>query len=90
MKFSIKDCFSKCNQIRSFLWIWWHLLKKSITEIFVFCVVLQLKKLLSNNMLKMDKMFCEDLNEDNPKGSVQVIDQNTIFKKVFWPIWWNN
>ena len=34
-------------------------------------------------MLKMDKMFCEDLNEDNPKGSVQVIDQNTIFKKVF-------
>ena len=29
MKFSIKDFFSKCNQIRSFLRIWSHLLKKS-------------------------------------------------------------
>ena len=28
MKFSIKDFFSKCDQIRSFLRIWWHLLKK--------------------------------------------------------------
>ena len=27
MKFSIKDFFSKCDQIRSFLWIWLHLLK---------------------------------------------------------------
>ena len=30
MKFSIKDFFDKCDQIRSFLWIWSHLLKKSI------------------------------------------------------------
>ena len=29
MKFSIKDFFSKCNQILSFLQIWSHLLKKS-------------------------------------------------------------
>ena len=28
MKFSIKDFFSKCDQIRSFLRIWSHLLKK--------------------------------------------------------------
>ena len=27
MKFSIKDFFSKCDQIRSQLWIWSHLLK---------------------------------------------------------------
>ena len=26
--FSIKDFFIKCDQIRSFLWIWSHLLKK--------------------------------------------------------------
>ena len=32
MKFSIKDFFSKCDQIRSFLWIWSHLLKKSLME----------------------------------------------------------
>ena len=39
MKFSIKDFFSKCNQIRSFLWIWSHLLKKSLMENFIFCAV---------------------------------------------------
>ena len=35
MKFSIKDFFSKCNQIRSFLRIWPDLLKKSLMENFV-------------------------------------------------------
>ena len=39
MKFSIKDFFSKCDQIRSFLWIWSHLLKKSLTENFILCAV---------------------------------------------------
>ena len=32
MKFSIKDFFSKCDQIRSFLRIWSHLLNKSLME----------------------------------------------------------
>ena len=32
MKFSIKDFFSKWDQIRSFLRIWSHLLKKSLME----------------------------------------------------------
>ena len=32
MKFSIKDFFSKCDQIRSFLHICTHLLKKSLNE----------------------------------------------------------
>ena len=36
-KFSIKHFFSKCDQIRSFLWIWLHLLKKFSMENFVFC-----------------------------------------------------
>ena len=39
MKFSIKDFFSKCDQIRSFLRIWWHLQKKSLIENFIFCAV---------------------------------------------------
>ena len=39
MKFSMKDFFSKCDQIRSFLWIWSHLLKKSLMENFIFCAV---------------------------------------------------
>ena len=40
MKFYIKDFFSKCVQIRSFLRIWSHLMKKkSLTENFIFCGV---------------------------------------------------
>ena len=39
MKFSIKDFFSKCDQIRSFLRIWSHLLKKSLMENFILCAV---------------------------------------------------
>ena len=34
MKFSIKNSFSKCDQIRSFLWIWSHILNKSLMENF--------------------------------------------------------
>ena len=39
MMFSIKDFFRKCDQFRSFLRIWSHLLKKSLTENFIFCAV---------------------------------------------------
>ena len=40
IRFSIKDFFSKCDQIRSFLGIIWsHLLKKSVMESFTFCAV---------------------------------------------------
>ena len=38
-KFSIKDFISKCNQIRSSLRIWSHLLKKFLMENFIFCAV---------------------------------------------------
>ena len=40
MQFSVKDFFSKCDQICSFLWIWSHLLKKSLMENFIFCAVI--------------------------------------------------
>ena len=39
MKFPIKDFFRKCDQIRSFLRIWSHLLKESLTENFIFSAV---------------------------------------------------
>ena len=39
MKFSIKLFFSKCDEIRSFLRIWSHLLKKSLMENLIFCTV---------------------------------------------------
>ena len=43
MKFSIKDFFSKCDQIRRQLWIWSHLLKKSLMKNFSFCAVYQIQ-----------------------------------------------
>ena len=41
MKFSIKDFFSKCDQIRSFLQTWSYLLKKSLMKNFIFCAAFQ-------------------------------------------------
>ena len=41
MKFSIKDFFSKCDQIDRKLQIWSHLLKKSLMENFIFGAVFQ-------------------------------------------------
>ena len=39
MKFLIKDFFSKFEQIRGKLQIWSYLLKKSLMENFIFCIV---------------------------------------------------
>ena len=39
IKFSVKDFFSKCDQTRSNLRIWSHLLKKLLMENFIFCAV---------------------------------------------------
>ena len=35
----INDFFSKCDQVRSFLRFWSHLLKKFLMENFIFCAV---------------------------------------------------
>ena len=39
IRFSIKDSFNKCDQIRRKLRIWSYLLKKYLTENFIFCAV---------------------------------------------------
>ena len=39
IKFSIKDLFSKCDQIHSKLWIWSRLLKRSLMENLIFRAV---------------------------------------------------
>ena len=49
MKFCVKDFFIKCDQIRSFLGIWLHLLKKSLLENFIFRAVLATKCLFLTN-----------------------------------------
>ena len=58
MKFSIKDFFSKCDQIIRKLRIWSHLPKKSLKENFIFCAVIVMKILkilnscISNFLMK--------------------------------------
>ena len=47
MKFSIKDIYSKYDQVRSFLRIWLHLLKKSLLENLIFCEVASNSKVFS-------------------------------------------
>ena len=51
MKFSIQDFFSKCNQIQRKPRIWSQLLKKSLTENFLFCAVLVKKQTMACNFL---------------------------------------
>ena len=48
MKFSIKDFSSTCEQIRSFLQIWSHLLEKSLMKNFIFGEVCGKSMLQSN------------------------------------------
>ena len=62
MKFSVKDFFSKCDKICSFLRIWSHLRKKSWMENFIFCAVMTsvlvtlrwLKRDWISNFIKVD------------------------------------
>ena len=55
MKFSIKDFFSTCDQIRKKLRIWSHLLKKSLMENFIFCAVLECPNYLSSLSVRVPK-----------------------------------
>ena len=43
IKFFMKDFFSKCNQIRSFLRNWSHLQQKSLMQNFIFCATYLMK-----------------------------------------------
>ena len=54
MKFSIKHFFSKCDQIRCFLRIWPHLLKKSLIETFIFCAVEYINQTLTLSELYLE------------------------------------
>ena len=47
MKFSIKNFFSKCDQIRSILRIWSHLLKDSLMENFIFVQCLYVNAMIA-------------------------------------------
>ena len=57
MKFSIKGFFSKCDQIRKKLRIWSHLLKKFLTENFIFlCTLTTGNKVLIYSQIGIKKL----------------------------------
>ena len=56
MKFSIKDFFSKCDQIRRKLRIWSHLLKKSLMENFIF-MQCEFPRFLKYNLSKLEEII---------------------------------
>ena len=57
MKFSIKDFFSKQDQICSFLRICAQLLKKSVMKNFIFCAVFVPVHLFSKDLSKCIKIY---------------------------------
>ena len=60
MKFSIKDFFSKCDQNRSFLQTWSHLMKKSLMETSFLCSELCLIRLSRSKSLNFSslRIYC--------------------------------
>ena len=58
---SFQDFFSKCDQIRRFLRIWSHLLKKPSMEDFIFCAVTSLKSDVSKLKRRVVTVFLENL-----------------------------
>ena len=66
-RFSLKDFFSKCDQIRRKLWIWSHLLKKPLMENFIFCVVTIFLLTISFFFFEKTDIFI-------------FVDDNTIYK----------
>ena len=71
MKFSIKDFFSKCDPIRSFLRMWSRLLKKSLMENLIFCVMRPKKILLPEMRVKK-------------KNFTRAAEKKTLFDKFNW------
>ena len=74
MKFSIKDFFSKCDQIRRNLRIWSHLPKKSLMENFIF--------LYSTNLSFLNNIFSKfELEYKHPRKPIQI--WNKVFARFY-------
>ena len=66
------DFSSKYDQIRGKLWIWSHLLEKSIMENFIFCAVIETKGSISMKWFRN----LDDLLQSNPFLVVVIGDFN--------------
>ena len=90
MKFSFTVLFSKCDQIRSFLRIWSHLLKKSVIGNFIFCAVNKINnvhlKALRTVYFDYKSTFQELLAQDASfpvhHRSIQTLVEIEIYKHI--------
>ena len=83
MKFSIKNFFSKCNQIRRLRRIWSYSLKKSLRENFIFCAV---KERCNQNMnFIVFKYFDNYLNNAFVKGFKSSLSLRNWYHKLKKP-----
>ena len=78
MKFSNEESFRKYDQIRSFLRIWSHLLKKSLMENFIFCEVTSKAKLGSKLLYRKTGRDIEW--ESNKSSSCDTIRLNPFWR----------
>ena len=76
IKFSIIDFSSKCDQVRNFLRIWSRLLKKSLMENFIFCVV-------ENQRDSKQKTFF-DIQEKAPSNKTPMLSKS--MNMVIWVV----
>ena len=74
MKFSVKDFFNKCDQVRSDLRIWSRLLKKSLMENFIFCAVLPKNKMSMFNLPSL---------RDHPKSAYALRGREELKEKAY-------
>ena len=84
MKFSIKDFFSKCDQIRSLLQICSHLLKKSLIVNFVFCAVIVSERVIcvTNVSKSKAKEFITLLSVISQKKRKQQKPRETCLQRI--------
>ena len=83
MKFSIKDFFSKIDQIRWKMRIWSHLLKKSLMQNFVFCAVKNQSTLVAFDSFRLNVNYkCLRLVNSRGLSEVSTRMQNHITQAV--------
>ena len=80
MKFSMKDLFSKYDQIRSLLRIWSHLLKKSLMENFIFLNSDHVQSVLFNYHILLN--FC--FNRRTFSRRVKLLWSHGLAKNQVW------
>ena len=83
MKFSIKDFFSKCDQIRSFVLIWSYLLEKFLMKNFIFWAVYTKatwKHAANVNDSHLRNIINNNLSRNSFSGSAKVTSVRSLLK----------